>query len=132
MLREENDNDVSTKIDVDGLSYTNHLKLKISRPVYTHSAFNHFAEFVNTPYTLKKWINTKLKPFSFMSFLEVILGLFPFTSILQDYQISHFLGDLMAGVTVGVIHIPLGSLWSFFSFYKFIYNYCHYYIYLKF
>lgn len=87
----------------------------ISRPVYTKELFDLDAAALHNKKTSKEWLKSKIKledSYDCDFFLTKFLSFFPFLVILSTYKRSDLLQDIIAGLTVGIMHIPQGMAYG--------------------
>ena len=96
-------------------------KVKVNRPVYTQSEFNDKYNFTtedetkNIPERLRRQIHKRCAP-SCQCVKKSLLSFFPFIGIMRHYSLRQDLfSDIIAGLTVGIMHIPQGQLSSMLS-----------------
>ena len=59
----------------------------------------------------KDYVNNQWREFSFIDLLNAFLNKLPIIRCIKDYKLKQYaFGDLIAGVTVAVMHIPQGML----------------------
>ena len=88
---------------------------KISRPVFTKSLFDLHAQLKEKNLTKKDWIKSKLKCFQKCSCSFIVtkfFSFFPFFTIMSSYSRGNFAKDVIAGLTVGIMHIPQGMAYG--------------------
>lgn len=90
-------------------------KVKVNRPVYTQLEFNEKYNFTtedrskNVSQRLRDLLYKQCTP-SGPCVKKSLLSWFPFIDILRHYSLRHDLfSDIIAGLTVGIMHIPQGQ-----------------------
>jgi len=85
--------------------------INVHRPVYTQVEFNEKYNFTTeAPENLQKLLGFLRENFTPSSKKSVLLSLFPFISIMSQYSLRRDLfSDIIAGLTVGIMHIPQGQ-----------------------
>ncbi|XP_067683915.1 prestin-like isoform X1 [Haliotis asinina] len=91
-------------------------RMVVERPIYNQVEFDKGFESGKRPVTLPHtWAKKKVNKFSCSGKCvgKFITSLFPFLSILRGYSIRHDLvADIIAGLTVGIMHIPQGMAYG--------------------
>lgn len=90
-------------------------KVKVNRPVYTQLEFNEKYHFTmeyrskSVSQQLRELVRKNCAP-SGACVKKLLLSFFPFIGILRHYSLRHdLLYDIIAGLTVGIMHIPQGQ-----------------------
>ena len=102
---------------------TTNQNISIHRPCFTKSRFDVRNSFHHPPTTIKERagkISRILCPKSCKAWQRRILSLFPFIGIMRNYGKSDLVSDLIAGLTVGIMHIPQGYSYCFNCCYSFM------------
>jgi len=88
--------------------------VRVNRPVYTQMEFNEKYNFVrddesrNMMQILRSQVYKRCAP-SGPCIRKSLLSLFPFIGIMSQYSLRRDLfSDIIAGLTVGIMHIPQG------------------------
>ncbi|KOC67065.1 Prestin [Habropoda laboriosa] len=85
-------------------------ELTVRRPVYQQDELNHLCKYVKPNRTLMKSISTKCKRIKPMTVLKSTV---PLIGWLSTYNWKNdILGDIIAGITVAVMHIPQGMAYA--------------------
>lgn len=99
-----------------------HAKVVIERPVFSQQKFDEGFSPGSRPQTtfresfLKSCRKCQCSKDCFLGFLYKI---FPFIGIMKDYNIrTDLTGDIVSGLTVGIMHIPQGEAVSSESYKK--------------
>ena len=82
----------------------------INRPAFNNDDLRIYAGFEKRQITMKEWIKLKAKELFSVNFVKVLFNFFPFLEMFTTYQCSYFLNDFLAGLTVGIMHIPQGDV----------------------
>ncbi|XP_036358676.1 sulfate transporter isoform X1 [Octopus sinensis] len=94
----------------------NDAQVVIHRPVYSQAKFDIGFEGSKRPNpTLKETIKQQVKSCkcSNACFTKFIIQLFPFLTIMKGYSLRHDLfSDIVAGLTVGIMHVPQGMAYG--------------------
>ena len=100
----------------DEVTFRYRSKVKVNRPVYTQLDFNEKYNFTtedrskNVSQQLRQLVHKRCAP-SRPCAKKLLLGFFPFISIMRQYSLRRDLfNDIIAGLTVGIMHIPQGQL----------------------
>jgi len=90
-------------------------KVKVNRPVYTQLQFNERYNFTtedrskNVSQQLRELVRKQCTP-SGSCIKKSLLSCFPFIGIMSQYNPRHdIFSDIIAGLTVGIMHIPQGQ-----------------------
>ena len=88
-------------------------KIVVERTIFTQKTFDEAFEPGARPSpTIKQRAQRKMTKYSCSGscFKDFLFTLFPFIAILKNYKIKQDLpGDVIAGLTVGIMHIPQGK-----------------------
>jgi len=99
---------------VESAATSDKMHVEVHRPVYTQMEFNETYNFVienkldNTKQILRGLAYKHCAP-SGLCIKKLLLSLFPFIGIMSQYNVRRDLfSDIIAGLTVGIMHIPQG------------------------
>ncbi|CAG5136583.1 unnamed protein product [Candidula unifasciata] len=88
----------------------------IERPIYSQKDFDRGFEGGKRPArNIATWVRSKVKKSecSCSCICKFIISHLPFLTIMRDYSLRHDLvADIVAGLTVGVMHIPQGMAYG--------------------
>ncbi|KAJ8666880.1 hypothetical protein QAD02_008542, partial [Eretmocerus hayati] len=85
-------------------------ELVFRRPVYQQDDLNRLSQYSNPKKSFGKMVSSTVKSIEPKSCLRSTI---PITEWLSEYKWKHdFLGDLIAGITVAVMHIPQGMAYA--------------------
>ncbi|XP_076760802.1 prestin isoform X1 [Xylocopa sonorina] len=85
-------------------------ELTVRRPVYQQDELNHLCKYVKPNETLLRNFSTKCKRVKPITFLKNSVPLFGWLSTYNWKE--DILGDIVAGITVAVMHIPQGMAYA--------------------
>ncbi|CAH8846157.1 unnamed protein product [Trichobilharzia szidati] len=89
-----------------------HSKYSVTREVYTVNKFSeeyHRSTEVHKPFSL----SAILRSCTCSRFLSVLSSIFPFYSVLASfYTFQSFLSDVVAGITMSIVHVPQGMAYG--------------------
>jgi sodium-independent sulfate anion transporter 11 len=74
------------------------------------SHFNPMSNYVEEDPTVRDWLRS-IVPNSHQ-LLDYLCSLFPFSAWIFSYNLQWFFGDLVAGITVGLVVIPQGMAYA--------------------
>lgn len=99
-----------TPVQISGMENQNgngHV-LKVERPYYEQHQFNNALYYDNSKDKKK---SVCLNPLENFKPLNILLSIFPILSWLPKYDLKRdLISDIIAGFTVGVMHIPQGTI----------------------
>ncbi|KAL0111684.1 hypothetical protein PUN28_013108 [Cardiocondyla obscurior] len=85
-------------------------ELMVRRPVYQQDELNHLCKYVKPKRILRNEVSKRCKNIKPVAFLKRTI---PLTDWLYSYDWkNNILGDLVAGITVAVMHIPQGMAYA--------------------
>ena len=100
------------RTDSDNLIQRNGTQVTVERSIYTQKNFDEDYEPSDRPtQTFKKIVKKKISKChcTAQCCKTFLLKLFPFINILRQYNVRTDLsGDIVSGLTVGIMHIPQG------------------------
>ena len=97
------------------ISFNSSPEVNISRPPFTRSVFDIHASAIKEKLTKREWAKAKLKKHfkcSFYGVLNKFFSFFPLFAMLRNYGKHDLLKDVVAGLTVGIMHIPQGMAYG--------------------
>lgn len=109
LAKSEEENTIENNICIKDVNNQNVI---INRAWYTKSSFDVVGEYNRKKIGCKDRLKTCCSsccPKSLDVWKLRILSLFPFLNILKSYSKNDFLCDVIAGLTVAVMHIPQGT-----------------------